>query len=64
MLAIAILALSSSCVNNSPFLTAFLCFLSESNESYFGAYKIGSTVIIPKVSWTRHMLAMTIEASV
>lgn len=38
----------------------FFCFLSESNESYFGAYKIGSTVIIPKVSWTTYMLAMTV----
>lgn len=27
----------------------FFSFVSESNESYFGPYKIGSTVIIPKV---------------
>jgi hypothetical protein len=47
------------------FLTATIlfCFVSESNESYFGAYKIGSTVIIPKVSWTTYMLAMTVQAS-
>lgn len=64
MLAVAILAFGNVRVNSSPFLTALLCFLSESNESYFGAYKIGSTVIIPKVSWTTHAPAMTIEASI
>lgn len=64
MPAVANLALRNACVNSSPSLTAVLCFLSESNESYFGAYKIGSTVIIPKVSSTTHVLAMTIDASI
>ena len=28
----------------------FLCIPESSNDNYFGAYKVGSTIIIPKVS--------------
>lgn len=54
---------SNSAIHHHNNFFLLLISLSESNESYFGAYKIGSTVIYPKVSWTTSVQAMRVESA-